>query len=171
MQSLSKIGSILGHSLKTDKYTKEKAMLKYARLMVEMSLDGQFPEHVEFANEKGILIRQKVIYEWLPTKCDKCKMFGHMQEQCKKQEKKKKEWRVKATNSTSSAALQEEGTANEAEPRDEDGFQPVTRHRQNMPRREELLDPMKLTNTYNVLMDGDEPQEMEGKRGECYRFN
>jgi len=72
---------------------------------------------------------------------------------------------VKATTSTSSAALQEEGTTNGAESRDEDGFQPATRRRQNMPRREELLDPMNLTNTYNVLMEGEEPQDMEGKRG------
>jgi len=38
MQSLSKIGSILGFPLKTDKYAKDKSMLKYARLMVKMSL-------------------------------------------------------------------------------------------------------------------------------------
>ncbi|KAJ8437064.1 hypothetical protein Cgig2_025911 [Carnegiea gigantea] len=130
-----------------------------------MSLEGQFPEYIEFANEKGILLRQKVIYEWLPIKCDQCKMFGHTQEQCKKQEKQKKEWRVKATTSTSRAALQEVGTTNEAETRDEEGFQPVTRHRQIMPRREELLDPMKLTNTYNVLMEGEAPQDMVGKKG------
>ena len=41
-----------GISLKTDKYTKEKSMLKYARLMVEMPLDGEFPDYIEFANEK-----------------------------------------------------------------------------------------------------------------------
>jgi len=57
MQSVSKIGSMLGYPLKTDKYTKDKSMLKYARLMVEMSLEGQLLEHIEFANEKGILLK------------------------------------------------------------------------------------------------------------------
>jgi len=71
-------------------------MLKYARLMVEMPLEGQFLDYTEFANEKGVLIRKKVIYEWLPIKCDKCKIFGHTQEQCRKQENQRKEWRVKA---------------------------------------------------------------------------
>ena len=35
-------------------------MLKYARLLVEMPLEGKFPYYIEFANEKGVLIRQKV---------------------------------------------------------------------------------------------------------------
>ncbi|KAJ8438666.1 hypothetical protein Cgig2_031631 [Carnegiea gigantea] len=52
MQSLSKLGSILGIPLKTDKYTKEKTMLKYARLFVEIPLEGNFPDFIEFANEK-----------------------------------------------------------------------------------------------------------------------
>ncbi|KAJ8419310.1 LOW QUALITY PROTEIN: hypothetical protein Cgig2_009221 [Carnegiea gigantea] len=61
MHSLSKIGSILGIPLKTDKYTKEKSMLRYARLLVEMQLEGQFLEYIEFANDKNVLIRQKVV--------------------------------------------------------------------------------------------------------------
>ncbi|KAJ8420630.1 hypothetical protein Cgig2_002710 [Carnegiea gigantea] len=35
LESLSKIDSILGIPIKTDKYTKEKTMLKYARLLIE----------------------------------------------------------------------------------------------------------------------------------------
>ena len=60
MQSLSKIGSILGISLKIDKYTKEKSMLKYARLLVEMPLERHFPKYIQFANEKDVIIIQKV---------------------------------------------------------------------------------------------------------------
>ena len=43
LESLSKIGSILGIPIKTDRYTKEKSMIKYARLMIEISLEGHFP--------------------------------------------------------------------------------------------------------------------------------
>ena len=60
---MSKIGSMLGIPLKIDWYTKGKEMLTYARLMVEMSLEGPFPDYIDFANEKGVLIRQQVIYE------------------------------------------------------------------------------------------------------------
>ena len=80
--------------LKTDKYTKEKLMLKYARLLVEIPLEGNFPEFIEFANEKNVLIRQKVIYEWLPTKCSYCKMYGHTHEICRKKPTPRQEWRV-----------------------------------------------------------------------------
>ena len=121
---MSKTGSILGHPLKTDKYTKDKAMLKYARLMVEMSLDGPFLEYVEFANEKGVLIRQNVTYEWMPTKCDKCRMFGHVQDQCRKHEQQKKEWRVKTSRGHVKASSQEEGLANDSV--DAEGFQLVS---------------------------------------------
>ena len=63
IKSLNKIGSILGIPLKTDKYTKEKSMLKYARLLVEMPLEGRFLEYIEFANKRDVIIRQKIVYE------------------------------------------------------------------------------------------------------------
>jgi len=62
-----------------------------------MSIGGSFAEYIEFANEKEVLIRQKVIYEWLPLKCTYCKMFGHTHETYKKKENPRKEWSVKGT--------------------------------------------------------------------------
>ena len=40
LDSLSKIGTILGIPMKTDKYTEEKSKLQYARLLIEVSLEG-----------------------------------------------------------------------------------------------------------------------------------
>ncbi|KAJ8435301.1 LOW QUALITY PROTEIN: hypothetical protein Cgig2_026393 [Carnegiea gigantea] len=40
-ESLSKIGSILGIPLKTDRYTKEEMMTKYTRMLIDMPLDGE----------------------------------------------------------------------------------------------------------------------------------
>ena len=91
--SLSKIGSLIGHPLKSDKYTAEKSMLNYARLLVDVPLDGPFPECVEFFNEKEVLIRQPVKFEWLPSKCSFCGMFDHLEEVCRKKSAPKKEWR------------------------------------------------------------------------------
>ncbi|KAJ8425229.1 hypothetical protein Cgig2_019118 [Carnegiea gigantea] len=54
--SLSKIGSILGIPLKTDKYTRDKVMIKYARLLIDIPLHGHFPDHIEFFNEDGVLV-------------------------------------------------------------------------------------------------------------------
>ena len=92
-KSLSKIGSILGMPLKTDKYTKERQMIRYARLLIEMPIEGPFPDYIDFFNEAGILIRQPVSYEWIPTKCNHCAMLGHTEDVCKKKRVIRSEWR------------------------------------------------------------------------------
>ncbi|KAJ8419892.1 hypothetical protein Cgig2_017702 [Carnegiea gigantea] len=158
MQSLSKIGSMVGIPLKTDKYTKEKSMLKYARLLVEMPSVGQFLDYIEFTNEKSALIRQKVNYEWLPLKCSHCKMFGHTQENCRKHDTHKKEWRVR-----SQVQPQEQNQpSEEVEPSGDEDFQLVTKHttRHYVARAEgqkEITTPNDLlqANTYNVRLEDD----------------
>jgi len=99
-------------------------MLKYARMLVEMHIDGPFPEYIEFANEKDILLRQKVHYEWLPLKCTYCKMFGYTHENCKKRDNSKKEWRVKTHTNVRAPALQPEKQVTA----DTEGFQLVQKH-------------------------------------------
>jgi len=84
VECLSKLGSLLGIPIKTDKITKDKQAIHYARLLVEMPIEGPFPEHVDFFNEEGVLIRQQVSYEWVPTKCNHCAMLGHTEDVCKK---------------------------------------------------------------------------------------
>jgi len=84
MKNLSKIGSLLRIPLKTDKYTKEKTCIRYARLLIEMPVEGPFPQYVEFTNVHDMLIQQSVNYEWLPLKCSHCQMFEHEIELCKK---------------------------------------------------------------------------------------
>ena len=86
---------MLGIPLKVDWYTKDKVMMKYTCLLVEMPLDGNVPEYIIFANEKDILIRQRVMYEWLPIKCTHCRMFGHTQDVCRKKDTQRKELRVR----------------------------------------------------------------------------
>ena len=58
--SLSKIGSILGIPLKIDKCTRGKSMVRYARILIKVSLDGPFPCYVEFFNKNGVLVKQQV---------------------------------------------------------------------------------------------------------------
>ena len=88
--SLSKIGSLIGHPLKTDKYTADKSVLNYAKLLIDVPLDGPFPEYVEFFNEKVVLIRQPVKFEWLLSKCSFCGMFSHREEARRKKISNKK---------------------------------------------------------------------------------
>lgn len=74
----------MGIPLKTDKYTKERTRIKYVRLLIDIPLEGPFPNYIEFFDEEDVLIRQEVIYEWKPLKCSHCKMFGHEAVSCKK---------------------------------------------------------------------------------------
>jgi len=64
--SLSKIGSLLGIPIKTDRCTKERSMIRYARVLNDVPLDSTFPEFIEFFNDNELLIRQQVVYEWKP---------------------------------------------------------------------------------------------------------
>ncbi|KAJ8419297.1 hypothetical protein Cgig2_013320 [Carnegiea gigantea] len=107
------------HPFEDRQVHKRETMLKYARMLVEMHIDGPFLEYIEFANEKDILLRQKVHYEWLPIKCTYCKMFGHTQELCKKNDTSRKEWRVKTYMHTLAPTPQPEQQATD----DTEGFQ------------------------------------------------
>ena len=75
-------------------------MVKYARLMIEVLIEGLFPDFVEFSdfveffNDEDILIRQQVQFEWKPSKCAHFSMYGHTEEICKKKVGQRMEWRL-----------------------------------------------------------------------------
>ncbi|KAJ8432995.1 hypothetical protein Cgig2_029445 [Carnegiea gigantea] len=94
VESLSKLGSLLGIPLKSDKPTMEKVYLNHARLLIDAPFDGPFPEYVDYITNKGLVTRQRVKYEWRPLKCTHCNMFGHVETDCKKKQSRQSEWRV-----------------------------------------------------------------------------
>jgi len=63
ISSLSKIGSLIGIPIKTDQYTKSKSMIQYARMLIEVPIEGPFPDYADFFNKKGQLTRQQVHFE------------------------------------------------------------------------------------------------------------
>lgn len=97
-KSLSNIVSSIGKFVRVDKITQEKSNLLFARVLVEVQTDQEFPEMVQILNEKGIVIDQKVFYAWKPINCTSCNGYGHSHEQCFNPKKQKKVWTVK-TNS------------------------------------------------------------------------
>lgn len=123
LESLSKIGSLLGHPLKSDKFTLEKTMLRYARLLVEFPMEGPFPDSIDFFNEEGIMVRQKIIYEWKPCRCSHCGMLGHKEEECRK---KTTRWEWRPVTNTQQQHIQMQETNTNQETAVE--FTPVTRH-------------------------------------------
>jgi len=93
IESLSKLGSVLGIPIKTDRFTKEKTIIKYARLLIDIPLEGSFPEFIESFNDHEVLVRQQVVYEWKPVKCAHCHMYGHEEQVCRKKNGVRMEWR------------------------------------------------------------------------------
>ena len=62
----------------------DKIYLNYVRLLDYILLDGPFSEYVDYINDRGLLTRQRVKYEWLPLKWNHFTMFGHLEADCRK---------------------------------------------------------------------------------------
>ncbi|XP_075100397.1 uncharacterized protein LOC107821039 [Nicotiana tabacum] len=102
--SLIKIAGLVGKPVKADTATTRKEKLMYARVMVEVPLNKTYPDSVMFENELGQIIEQEIEYEWKPTMCQQCKLFGHTDQQCRRVQQKpqaeqvRKEWKVVERN-------------------------------------------------------------------------
>ncbi|XP_062074801.1 uncharacterized protein LOC133778793 [Humulus lupulus] len=90
---LSALVSTTGNPLLVDKVTKERSMMQFVRVLVEIEIAEDLPKSIQFLNEKGQLMEQLLEYEWLPTQCRGCKVFGHTVSMCNR--KPTEVWRQK----------------------------------------------------------------------------
>lgn len=76
-QALSKISSVVGKPIHTDKLTSSKKSANYARVLVEIDAKKQriLEKSVVLPNGKQILV--KFTYKLNPKYCDKCNSLGH----------------------------------------------------------------------------------------------
>ncbi|XP_062119067.1 uncharacterized protein LOC133832784 [Humulus lupulus] len=81
---LSALMSTIGVPILVDKVTKDRSMMQFARVLVEIELSEDLPKSVQFLNEKGQLVEQFLEFEWLPTQCRGCKVYGHTERMCNK---------------------------------------------------------------------------------------
>ncbi|KAL2942884.1 Regulator of nonsense transcripts UPF3 [Bienertia sinuspersici] len=81
---LHKLGDSIETTLKLDHITLNKERLTYARLLIEVGLEEELPDHIWFVNEKGIQMKQAVEYEWRPTLCTNSKRYGNPTDKCNK---------------------------------------------------------------------------------------
>ncbi|XP_062113954.1 uncharacterized protein LOC133824955 [Humulus lupulus] len=65
-----------------DKVTKERSMVKFARVLVDVEISDHVQQFISFLNERGQLMEQAIEFEWLPTQCSHCKGFGHLDSSC-----------------------------------------------------------------------------------------
>ncbi|KAJ8430482.1 LOW QUALITY PROTEIN: hypothetical protein Cgig2_021728 [Carnegiea gigantea] len=58
MAGLSKLGSASGIPIKTDKFTME---LNYARLLIDILVEGAFPEFIHFVNDHDVVVQADLL--------------------------------------------------------------------------------------------------------------
>ncbi|XP_062113165.1 uncharacterized protein LOC133824300 [Humulus lupulus] len=80
---LSALVSTIGKPIMIDKITKDRSMIKFARILVDMEISESLPKYISYINERGQVVDQLIDYEWLPTKCSQCKKLGHTASSCK----------------------------------------------------------------------------------------
>lgn len=70
--SLSRIGSVIGNPICADECTTLQQRISYARLLVEVDVTQPLQYSVKIEGEKGLMVDQKVYYEWVPPFCQIC---------------------------------------------------------------------------------------------------
>lgn len=81
--SLGRILSAIGRPRAMDQMTLKKQRLQFARVLIDMEIQPNPPEIIQFISEDGNLLEQKITYEWKPIRCGKCKGYGHGNEECR----------------------------------------------------------------------------------------
>ena len=82
---LSKISSLLGKPIQSDRLTASRERISYARVLVEINLMKDLPSLIKFGLPDGSTLEQPVIYESMPAFCRSCQAIGHSDAYCKKQ--------------------------------------------------------------------------------------
>nr|GEU40991.1 copia protein [Tanacetum cinerariifolium] len=108
---LSSIATKLGTPLMLDSYTFDMCMqssgrLSYARVMIELRVDVELKDNIVMAmpkitREGHYICNVRVEYEWKPSRCSSCKVFGHIHEECLKNTSAGERKNVKKPSQTS----------------------------------------------------------------------
>lgn len=157
---LPKIIDQLGMYVKADQATSNREKLQFARVLVEVDIEEELPDSLDFVNEKGILTTIRLEYEWKPVKCANCKMFGHESTVCKNGRKK---WIAKKpTNEPIASSNDEQGSVvqrkhTQKQQEDQEGFVTV---RSTKPNNTHPKSATPTHNSYEVLNE----EECTGER-------
>ena len=46
-------------------------------MLIEVPMEGPFPDTINFINDSGVLVKQRIIFEWKPVKYNQCQQIGH----------------------------------------------------------------------------------------------
>ncbi|XP_020255402.1 uncharacterized protein LOC109832461 [Asparagus officinalis] len=87
---ISKVASLIGKPIATDKLTATRQRLSYARVLLEVNLplNEPLPDHLVIHDPDGRRHVQEVIYEFKPRWCTLCSKVGHETGQCRRNARK-----------------------------------------------------------------------------------
>ncbi|KAK8700525.1 hypothetical protein V6N13_018919 [Hibiscus sabdariffa] len=81
-RGLSYIASVIGTPLYMDNVTGSRQRLAYAKVCVEISVNSCLPDSVNVVLGNGSLASVGVDVPWMPPKCSRCCIFGHLDKLC-----------------------------------------------------------------------------------------
>ncbi|KAM6589753.1 hypothetical protein CsatA_012358 [Cannabis sativa] len=151
-RSLFKIVGQVGEPIMVDNVTKERERLNYPKVLIEVRIDQQFPDKLEFENEHGNNTHVGIKYEWKPIACNNCYDQGHLTDDCKKNAKVEKNWVVKEDHRPKQVV-------------DENGFVKVTRGTKGK-EQSNTAEALRVENTFQALDSDLEQQVLAGKEVE-----
>ncbi|XP_052206951.1 uncharacterized protein LOC127811278 [Diospyros lotus] len=83
----------IGRPLYADPMTQDRSRLGYARVCVDVNVYSKFPQFIDIdqgydeASGERRISRLQIEYQWIPSICSHCKIFGHLDSQCPKKPK------------------------------------------------------------------------------------
>lgn len=69
LETLSRIGSMVGVPLFADECTTRQMRVSFARLLIEVDVTKPVPKVVYIEDVHGEIVEQKVHYDWIPPFC------------------------------------------------------------------------------------------------------
>ncbi|XP_062093855.1 uncharacterized protein LOC133799884 [Humulus lupulus] len=141
-RALAKILSPVGEYLQQDVAKRNRDKLQYARVLIEVTIDQEFLDTVEFLNENDEITYVTLLYEWKPIRCTNCDGYGHSKEVCKKKNEVVKRWVPKAHQKNTMLPVQKAINKKDAS---------VTSIANNKLKMSTKADPTPTKNTFQAL--------------------
>lgn len=153
----------LGDPINPDKATSNRDRIGFARYLVEMKITGDFPDHIKFKNEHGVVITQPIHYEWQPVQCKTCGDIGHETDQCKSYAKpiQKKVWKPKSSATTSQQQMHthQQQQPQQKESEDAEGFIQVKKRASTRKTCTNIPHQLETSNSFESI----QPNVIDGK--------
>ncbi|KAL4561398.1 hypothetical protein LXL04_033564 [Taraxacum kok-saghyz] len=172
VEGIGRIASRIGIPLDMDTYTKEmcvegKGRCAYARVLIQIAATKPWEEFMEVQTwdlntKTGVNHLVHLEYSWVPTRCDKCKIYDHSKSTCPLQVNEKA-----PTSNTNT-------TANHPTPifganADKEGFTLVTKRKRNInSTRGRSRGPHKTTSPNHIPKPN--PQQANNQQKDDFRF-